>query len=54
MALIEIDGVGTLVLKPGDIVTVRADKPPLTLQLKRIRPASVDIEAGQQQEIVVR
>lgn len=54
VALIEIDGMGTLVLRVGETVTVRNDLQPLVLQLKRIHASSVEMEAGQTKQIVVR
>lgn len=54
VALLEIEGVGTFMLRPGETVTLRNEQSPLTLRLKRINAASIEVEAGQAQQVVVR
>lgn len=53
LALIEVEGSGTYMLRVGDIVTVRSEQNPLALRLKRIHTSSVEVEAGSSQQVVV-
>ena len=54
MALIEVEGSGIYLLRVGEVVTIRGDRDPLTLRLKRIHSASIEVESGTDQRVVVR
>lgn len=54
-ALLEIENDNTLLLRAGDIATVRTGSgASATLRLKRIRPDSVELETGTQKNLILR
>ena len=53
IALIEVEGSGIYILRVGEIVMLRGDQTPLTLRLKRIHAASIEVEADPGRQVVV-
>lgn len=54
-ALLEIENDNTLLLRAGDVATVRTGSgASATLRLKRIRPDSVELETGTQKNLILR
>lgn len=54
LALLEVQGGGSYLLRAGDTASVRVGSGVVSLRVKRIHRASVEIEAGSQQAVVVR